>query len=105
MFNIQNPNPIQQNQGRAYRMGNAAAKARDRKKLLTPSERALADLIRYAQQRDEGSPRGSPRGSQRSSPRKAKTAYESYAPEPQQSVLMRNPQLKLLWPPRPKKWP
>lgn len=91
MFNIQNPNPIQQNQGRAYKMGNAAAKARDRKKLLTPSERALADLIRYAQQRDEGSPRGSPRGSQRSSPRKAKTAYESYAPEPQQSVLMRNP--------------
>jgi len=72
-------------------MGNAAAKARDRKKSLTPSERALADLIRYAQQRDEGSPRGSPRGSQRSSPRKAKTAYESYAPEPQQSVLMRNP--------------
>lgn len=91
MFNIQNPNPIQQNQGRAYKMGNAAAKARDRKKLLTPSERALADLIRYAQQRDEGSPRGSPRGSQRSSPRKAKTAYESYAPEPQKSVLMRNP--------------
>jgi len=91
MFNIQNPNPIQQNQGRAYKMGNAAAKARYRKKLLTPSERALADLIRYAQQRDEGSPRGSPRGSQRSSPRKAKTAYESYAPEPQQSVLMRNP--------------
>jgi len=72
-------------------MGNAAAKARDRKKLLTPSERALGDLLRYAQQRDEGSPRGSPRVSLRSSPRKAKTAYESYAPEPQQSVLMRNP--------------
>ena len=76
-------------------MGNAAAKARDRKKLLTPSERALADLLRYAQQRDEGSPRGplrsALRSSQRSSPRKAKTAYESYAPEPQQSVLMRNP--------------
>lgn len=95
MFNIRNPNPIQQNQGRAYKMGNAAAKARDRKKLLTPSERALADLLRYAQQRDEGSPRGplrsALRSSLRSSPRKAKTAYESYAPEPQKSVLMRNP--------------
>ena len=76
-------------------MGNAAAKARNRKKLLTPSERALADLLRYAQQRDEGSPRGplrsALRSSLRSSPRKAKTAYESYAPEPQKSVLMRNP--------------
>ena len=95
MFNIRNPNPIQQNQGRAYKMGNAAAKAIDRKKLLTPSERALADLLRYAQQRDEGSPRGplrsALRSSLRSSPRKAKTAYESYAPEPQKSVLMRNP--------------
>lgn len=75
-------------------MGNAAAKARDRQRLLTPSERALADLLRYAQQQDgddvkqrkgSGSPLSLPRSSQR------KTAYQSYAPEPQKSVLMRNP--------------